>query len=217
MPSIEKIVNYYHSELKKSVVAKNYLKSRGFTKETIIKFQLGYAPSSPKIGKRFHDRIIFPVWDSFGEVIGWTARTLINADPKYVNVKGSAKFQKGRFLYGYYQAKRAIVKSRWAILVEGQTDVLTLHQYGLINTVAVSGTALKPAMVRLLSRYAQKVYIVLDADDAGEKASEKAQKLFEEENVRGILVKLPGKDDPDSYVYKYGKESFVSLLKQSDK
>ncbi|KKL73504.1 hypothetical protein LCGC14_2074260, partial [marine sediment metagenome] len=145
MNRIQKAIDYFHSELKTADSVKAYVKSRGISKESVVKYQLGYAPPHPAIGNRFHDRLVFPIHFPFGEPAGWTARTLIGAPAKYVNVKESAEFQKGRLLYMYHLAKKAIIKTGVAILVEGQMDALILHQFGLFNTVASSGVAFKPA------------------------------------------------------------------------
>lgn len=216
---IQQAIDYYHSELKKAANAKDYVKFRGISKESVIKYQLGYAPPYPAIGNRFHDRLMFPIHFPFGEPAGWTGRTLIGASAKYVNVKESAEFQKGRLLYLYHFAKKAIIKTGVAILVEGQMDAVILRQFGLLNTVASSGVAFKPAAARILSRYAQKVYIVFDADDAGAKATLKAQKYLDEiyqekdEKIQVVTVNLPDEEDPASFMIKYGKDAFIALLR----
>ena len=120
----------------------------------------------------------------------------------------------------YHLAKKAIIKTGVAILVEGQMDALILRQFGLFNTVASSGVAFKPAAARILSRYAQKVYVVFDADDAGKKAQLKAQKYLEEIYPEGlkiqvVVAELPEGEDPASFVLKYGKDTFISLLRSS--
>jgi len=219
--SIQYAINYFHDSLKKSQSVLDYLKSRGVSKDSIVKYELGYAPSRPTICNRFHDRVIFPIHFPFGEPAGWTSRTLIDAPAKYVNVKESAEFQKGRLLYLYHHAKAAIIQKGTAILVEGQMDALILRQYGLLNTVACSGVAFKPAAARILSRYAQKVYVVFDPDDAGEKAKIKALKFLEEIytedlKVQVVVVDFPENEDPASFMVKYGKDAFVSLLRSSN-
>ena len=218
---IQQAIDYYHGELKASGKVKDYVKSRGITKESVVKYRLGYAPTYPVIGRRFHNRLIFPIHFPFGDPVGWTSRTLIDAPAKYVNVKESAEFQKGRLLYLYHLAKSAIMKTGTAVLVEGQMDAIILQQFGILNTVASSGTAFKPAAARILSRYAKKVYIVFDADDAGNKARVAAQKYLEEVYVdddlsmRIVVVDLPEGEDPASFVLSYGKDSFISLLRSS--
>jgi len=213
--TIQNIIDYFHSELKKSQAAKDYLKSRGITKATIIKFKLGYAPSNTLHVPRFHDRLIVPICDPYGNPVGWTARTLIDEHPKYVNTKESPEFQKSRLLFGYHLAKKAIFKSGYAILVEGQFDALRLHQEGLPNTVACSGTAFKPSGASLLARYASKVYVAFDGDHAGEMAKIKAQKLLQDLGVETILVSFPEGEDPDTFVRKNGILVFKALLRNS--
>jgi len=220
---IQKAIDYFHHELLKSAdnsKIKAYLKLRGILDTSVVTYKLGYAPSHPAIGNRFHDRLIFPIYFPFGEPAGWTSRTLINAPAKYVNVKESAEFQKGRLLYMYNYAKNAIIKTGVAVLVEGQMDAIILQQFGIFNTVASSGVAFKPAAARILSRYAQKVYVVFDADDAGKKAQVKVQKFLEEiytgdDRIQVVEVNLPDGEDPASYMLKYGKDSFISLLRSS--
>lgn len=217
---IQQAIDYFHEALKSADSVKDYLKSRGVSKASVVKYQLGYAPQYPKIGNRFHDRLIFPIHFPFGELAGWTARTLIGAPAKYVNVKESAEFQKGRLLYMYHLSKEAIIKTGVAILVEGQMDALILRQFGLLNTVASSGVAFKSTAARILSRYAQKVYVVFDADDAGKKAQSKAQKYLEEiytedEKIQVVVVDLPDGEDPASFMLKYGKDAFIALLRSS--
>ncbi len=215
---IQKAINYYHDELKKSEAAKYYLKSRGITKESILKFKLGYAPSHCNIAPRFHDRIIFPIWDAYGNPIGWTGRTLIGAPAKYINVKESPEYQKGRVLYLYHIAKKAIAASGWAILVEGQMDAIMLHQHGFKNAVAASGTAFKVTAAEILARYSKNVYVIFDSDEAGEKAKLKATKLLKEANVNVYVVSIPdGEDDPDSFIRKYGKDTFIQLIKTAQR
>lgn len=217
---IQQAIDYFHGELKIDDSTKAYVKSRGISKASVIGHKLGYAPSRPKMCNRFHDRLIFPIHFPFGEPAGWTGRTLVDAPAKYVNVKESAEFQKGRLLYMYHLAKSAIIKTGVAILVEGQMDALILRQFGLLNTVASSGVAFKPAAARILSRYAKKIYIVFDSDDAGKKAQLKAQKYLEEvylgdSQMQIVVVDLPEGEDPASFMLKYGKDTFISLLRSS--
>jgi len=214
---IQQAIDYYHNELKKSQLAKDYLKLRGISKESIIRYQFGYAPPNPAIGWRFRNRLIFPICDQYGIPVGWTARTLVDANAKYVNVKESAEFQKGRLLYMYHLAKKAIFKKEAAILVEGQMDAIILQQFGLFNTVASSGTAFKPAAARILARYAKRVYVVFDADDAGRIAQLKARKFLEDVDVEVVVVNLPEGEDPASFLLKHGKEKFIQVLRDGYK
>lgn len=214
---VGEVLNYYHEILKESSMAKEYLRSRGLTKDTVVKFKIGYAPHEPKYAPRFHDRIIFPIWDQQGYSVGWTGRTLINAPAKYLNTRESSIFKKSRLLYAYNLAKESIFKTKAAILTEGQMDVITLHQYGITNVVASSGTSsFRATTAALLARYAQRVYIIFDGDDAGIKASRAARVHLEEAGVSNIVtVHLPEGEDPASYILKYGKSKFLGVLNES--
>lgn len=209
---VQHAISYFHAELKNARNAKEYLKSRGILKESVIKFYLGYAPAACRIAPRFHDRIIFPIWDPYGVPVGWTGRTLIGAPAKYLNVKESPVYQKGRILYPYHIAKSAIASARWAILVEGQMDAIILHQYGFPNTVATSGTTLKSAAANLLTRYADSVYIIFDADTAGDRARVKAAKALKEAGVNVYIVSLPTGQDPAEFIQCSGKNVFRQIL-----
>lgn len=220
--SVDTIINYYHDELKNSQVAKDYLKSRGVLKESVIKFKLGYCPPVSKYGDKdkFTNRIIFPIWDSRGVAVGWTGRTLLKGDrkynPTYRNVRESADFKKKRILYAFNFAKEEIFNTETAILVEGQMDVVMLHQHGFLNTVATSGTSMfKLPAASLLARYGQKVYIVFDGDDSGRKATTAAEVLLKQVGVSEVFtVELPDKEDPASFILKYGKFKFEELLNE---
>ncbi|MGA2297682.1 MAG: DNA primase, partial [FCB group bacterium] len=189
-------------------VARTFFKDRGFTDEIITGFFLGYAPDSwdslmtelkkqnftgqtlfeagltvQKEDKsyydRFRNRIMFPIQDALGKVIGFGARQLNPDDKmgKYINSPQSIVYDKSRTLYGLFQAKNEIRSKKYAIVVEGYADVLTLHQAGYTNSVASSGTALTVEQLKLLSRYTKKIYISYDADEAGIKAAERAAVL----------------------------------------
>ena len=214
MSDIVTITNYFHNEFKHSDVAKSYVKSRGISKDIAIQFKIGYAPPEPKYAKRFNNRIIFPIWDQQGTEVGWTGRTLVRASAKYVNVKESALFKKSRLLYGYNFAIESMYKTKAAILCEGQTDIVTMCQFGITNAVASSGvTSFKTAAACLLSRYATRIYIVFDADEAGEIASLAAEKYLREVGVTDIIpVTLPKNEDPASILTKYGKNYYLGLL-----
>ena len=214
---VEDVIDYYHVELKNSEFVKEYLRSRDITKDTIIKFKLGYAPAEPKYAPRFRDRLIFPIWDQQGYAVGWTGRTLVNAPAKYLNTRESQVFKKSKLLYAYNFAKETIFMTQAVILVEGQMDAITLYQFGFKNTVASSGTSsFRTAAAVLLARYAKRVYVVFDADDAGKKAARAAHVHLTEAGVTDIItVNLPEGEDPASYILKYGKQSFLGLLHES--
>ena len=216
MSKVDEMIDYFHTELKTSKVAKDYLKSRKINKDTVLKFKLGYCPHTPKYVyiERFRDRLMFPIWNQQGLAVGWIGRTLVDDRKKYVNVRESALFKKNRLLYGYNFAKEHIITTGKVILVEGQMDVVTLFQEGILNVVASSGTSsFKNAGACLLGRYDPHVYIVFDEDDAGRKARVAAEKSLDTIGITNTtIVKLPEKEDPASYIFKYGKQKFLGLL-----
>jgi len=214
MSNVNIVVDYFHEEFKRSEVAKQYVKSRGLTKETVVKFKIGYAPSHPKYGERFRNRIIFPIWDQRGILVGWTGRTLVNDDAKYVNVKESLSFKKNRLLYAYNFAVDSIFETQAAVLCEGQMDAITMHQFGITNAVASSGTSsFRLAAACLLARFARRVYLVFDGDQAGRDAAIASQKHLNDVGVTDVIdVVLPEGEDPASLLTKYDKNYFLRLL-----
>lgn len=189
--------------------ARDYLRSRGFGRDDVDRFDLGYAPLAPsaladrltaqgcsvddlvatglavrtdhgRVRDRFRGRLMFPVHDAGGDVIGFGGRVLPNLDygdfspPKYLNSPETVLYKKARVLYGLPQARADIVRGGQALICEGYTDVLALHQAGVTTAVATCGTAVGEEHLRLLSRYASKVVVAFDADAAGAKAAERA-------------------------------------------
>lgn len=208
------VIDYCHGMLKASPEVKAYLKVRNISKETIIEFKLGFVPvNSPISLQRFRERLVFPISDAYGRSVGWTARTISNLEPKYLNTQDSPIFKKGRLLYNYDKAKQVIQNKGWVVLVEGQFDALRLYQEGIKNVVASSSTAFKPAMARILSRYASRVYIAYDGDHAGIAATEKVASMLLNVGIQPFCVRLPEKEDPDSFVLKFGIQEFQKLMK----
>jgi DNA primase len=195
--------------------ARRYLKGRGLELSTIVEFRLGYAPprgvrgfagAAAKLGierkvldaagllsaggrERFAGRITFPISDRRGRIVGFGARSLGDDHPKYLNSPETEIFNKRDLLYGFPQVSEAMRKERVAIIVEGYTDVLMLYQSGIKNAVATLGTATTPSHLRILSGYADKIYMLFDPDTAGEKALERADATVRE---------LERADDPDT-------------------
>jgi DNA primase len=165
---------------------------------------------------RFRHRLMFPIFSHVGKVVGFAGRLLEPEakQPKYINSPETPVYQKGRILYGLYQARHAIRKREEAILVEGYTDVIALHQAGLEHAVASSGTALTAEQVRLLARYARRVVLLYDADPAGEQATLRSIDLFLEQGLPVYVVTLPAGEDPDSFVRQYGGEAFQEYLER---
>jgi DNA primase len=170
-------------------------------------------------GNRFHekffDRIIFPIVNAGGKVIGFGGRVLNQGTPKYLNSTDTPLFRKGSTLYGLYQAKEAIRKSDRAVVVEGYLDVVALHQYGVDYAVATLGTALTVEHVRALSRYTKNVVAFFDGDPAGSRAAERSFEIFVEAGLLGRAAFLPSGEDPDTFIRSRGKEAVEELLDRS--
>jgi DNA primase len=225
--------------------AQEYLKKRGLKEEIIDKFGLGYAPGSggglleaavnkgyskellKKAGlvtfseKRndyrdlFFDRIIFPISDVQSRIIAFGGRTLGERLPKYLNSPETGVFYKGKILYALNLAKESIQKKNQIIILEGYTDVLTCHQFGVENSVATLGTALTRDHVSIISRYAEEVVIVYDADTAGVKATLRGLDLLIGSGLKVKVVALPQGSDPDDFLRSQGVEKFQREISQS--
>jgi DNA primase len=165
---------------------------------------------------RYRHRLIFPIFSHVGKVLGFGGRILEKADdqPKYINSPETLVYHKSRVLYGLYQAKRDIRGKEEAILVEGYTDVVALHQAGVRHVVASSGTALTTEQVQLLARYAKRVLLLYDADAAGQKATVRGIQLLLAAGLAPFIVRLPDGEDPDSYVRVNGAEAFVEFVRR---
>jgi DNA primase len=225
----------------------SYFRERGFREDIIRKFQLGYSPSSKDaftkqaIAKQYNTdlllktglvvnrndqlvdnyrgRVIFPVHNHSGKVLGFGARILKSNDkaPKYINSPENEIYIKSRILYGSYFARQAIDKADECLLVEGYTDVLSLHQAGIENVVASGGTSLTVEQLRLIKKYSNNLTIIYDGDAAGVKAALRGLDLALEESLNVKLVLIPDKDDPDSYVNKVGASTFRDFINQNKK
>jgi DNA primase len=236
---------YYQQQLKTSLRAQNYLQQRGLSDEIIIHYGLGYAPddwqalakvfqpypsnalvnSGMVITKddrhydRFRDRIMFPIRNTRGQIIGFGARIIETGEPKYLNSPETPLFDKGRNLYGLYEARAAIKEAQRVLVVEGYMDVVALAQFGLGYAVAALGTATTAEHVRLLMRQSDHIYFCFDGDTAGKKAAwralENALPQLKDDKILHFLF-LPAEHDPDSYVRSYGLKTFENaLLNQS--
>ena len=235
-----------HSEEGKDI-ALAYLKERGFREDIIKKFQLGYNPSARNelaqaataaqynpellqksglvvmrdghLSDNYRGRIIFPIHNQSGKVLGFGARVIKNNDkaPKYINTPENEIYIKSRVLYGSYFARMAIDKADECLLVEGYTDVVSLHQSGIENVVASGGTSLTPDQLRLIKKYTNNLTIIYDGDSAGVKAALRGLDLAIEEGLNVKLVLIPGNEDPDSYVHKIGAEAFRNFIKENKK
>ncbi len=224
-----------------------YLKERGFREETIRKFGLGYAPDSRDAFARealsqqynvellqkaglvverngqlldnYRDRIVFPIHNPTGKIIGFGARLIKNNDkaPKYINTPENELYVKSKILYGTYFARHAIDKADECLLVEGYTDVTSLHQAGIENVVASGGTSLTQDQLRLIKKYTKNLTIVYDGDSAGVKAAMRGLDMALEESLNVKLVLIPDKEDPDSYVKRVGASAFKNFILHNKK
>ncbi|HMV02307.1 MAG: DNA primase [Chitinophagales bacterium] len=226
-------------------IALSYCKERGFSNETITTFQIGYSPDSfdafykeaksnafnedillkaglikEKNEKRydfFRDRLMFPIWNVSGKVIAFGGRILkkIDNQPKYINTAETDVYHKSQILYGIFQAKSDIRKNDACFLVEGYTDVISLHQSGIKNVVASSGTALTKEQVFLIKRFTENIIILYDGDAAGIKAALRGLDIVLELGLNVKIVLLPDGEDPDSFVKQKGKEEALQFIKEN--
>jgi len=224
-------------------VGLTYFKERGFRQNTLKKFELGYCfekrdafsakaledgykqeflvksglsiQHDDHITDRFFGRIMFPIHSLSGQVLGFGGR-ILKSDPKsakYINSPESEIYHKSRILYGIYQARKSITQEDRCYLVEGYTDVMSLHEATIENVVASSGTSLTQEQVRLIKRFTQNITILYDGDPAGIKASIRGIDLVLEEGMNVKIVLLPDGEDPDSYSKKVSNEEFKKYLK----
>ena len=196
----------------------NYAKSRNLNLEKCLQLGLIGKTSEGKLYDKFPGRLIFPIFSPNGRVVAFAGRVLDPKDTgaKYINSPESLIYIKGRILYGLSFAKDDIRRLDKAIIVEGYMDLISLHQSGIKNVVAVSGTALTDDQVQLLSRYTKNVVLLFDADVAGIKASMRSIELLLKRDMEVKIVSLPKGEDPDSYVNKFGKEEFDELIKKAE-
>ena len=225
----------------------SYFKQRGFRDDTIDKFQLGYCledryllaedaigkgynkellvkaglvyDRNDKLQAIYYGRVIFPIHNQSGRVIGFGARILKSNDkaPKYINTPENEIYYKSKTLYGIYFAKNLISKEDECLLVEGYTDVISLHQAGIENVVASSGTSLTEEQLKLIKRYSKNLTILYDGDAAGIKAALRGLDMAIEQGLNVQVVLLPDNHDPDSYVQKVGVEEFKTYIKNNKK
>ena len=224
----------------------SYFKERGFREDILKKFNLGYSPDvwdaltqdavknkhaeeylektglsirndKGKLYDRFRGRVMFPIHNFTGRVIGFGGRTLKTDKnvPKYVNSPESEIYHKSNVLYGLFHAKKAIRDQDNCYLVEGYADVLSVHQANIENVVASSGTSLTIEQIRLISRFTQNVTILYDGDAAGIKASLRGLDMILEEGLNVKVVSFPAGDDPDSYMHKVGAGAFKTYIEDN--
>ena len=215
-----------------------YTQKRGLSKSIITRFGMGFAPNSwnslvtamkakgytdqeliaadlvgeknGRIYDRFRNRLMFPIIDVRGNVVGYGGRVLDDSKPKYLNSNETVIFNKRKNLFGLNLAKKT--KLGYLILVEGNIDVVTMHQYGFDNAVASLGTSLTEEQATLISRYAEQVILLYDGDSAGQKATRRAIPILEKAGIHVKVLQIPDGMDPDDYLQKFGAGRFKMLL-----
>lgn len=205
-----------YSTEERDALAREALKN-GFRKELLIKTGLCTESDQGQLFDRYRERVIFPILSLSGKVVAFGGRILKKSDKlaKYVNSPESEVYHKSNELYGIFFAKQAIVKQDLCYLVEGYTDVLSMHQAGVENVVASSGTALTGGQIRLIHRFTNNICVLYDGDAAGIKASIRGIDLLLEEGLNVKVVLLPEGEDPDSYAHKLSATEFTDYLKKS--
>lgn len=229
-------------------VGRKYLAARGITKETIETFRLGFAPeewdslltkltrqgfdpqqleavglivkrkNSSGYYDRFRERIMIPIADIFGHVVGFGGRILTSENestPKYLNTPETELFNKRNLLFGLDKSNRAISTAGEAVVVEGYMDAISLFSAGIKNVVATLGTAFTPEHVKLILRYARKIIFCYDSDEAGQRATIRALPIVQQSGAEVFVIKIPDGKDPDEFVRKHGKEAFEELIKNA--
>jgi len=243
----QEAARFYH-ELLKSQAGKDavkYLDGRHISRDSIERFNLGYAPDDWRqleehllargfsienitesgLVKRsrnanlymdfLRNRIVFPIYDQGGRVIGFGGRLLSGDGPKYLNSQENSVFSKRSNLFGLFQGRDAIRNSSEVILVEGYLDCISLHQHGIPNTVATLGTALTRQQAKLMKRSTETVILMYDGDEAGQRETLRALAILREENLDSMVVPLPPGNDPDDLVRKQGKEEFLNFIQNN--
>lgn len=232
-----------HSEGKS--IGLSYFKERGFSEDTIKKFELGYSldqwdgfmksalakgysedilekaglilKSENKTYDRFRGRVMFPIHNVAGKVIAFGARTLLKdkKQPKYINSPETGVYHKSDIVYGIHQARQAIRNEDLCYLVEGYTDVISMHQSGVSNVVSSSGTSLTKEQIQLISRYTKNITVLYDGDNAGIKASFRGIDLILENDLNVHAVVFPEGEDPDSFSRRIGSTAYQQFLKEN--
>jgi DNA primase len=242
---MEKAMEFYRAELKKSPRAIEYLKGRGLSGEIAARFRIGYAPdgwqglqevfpsyedkslvecglvieNEGKRYDRFRDRVMFPIFSARGAVIGFGGRVIGQGEPKYLNSPETSLFEKGREIYGLGHATEAIRTAGRVIVVEGYMDVVGLAQHGVEYAVATLGTATTPVHIQKLLKRADEIVFCFDGDDAGRKAAWRALEVslpLATDHQPMRFMFLPQGEDPDTYIRQHGKEAFEARLREAE-
>ena len=240
---MEFVNKYYENNIntKNGLGAKDYLYKRGLSDEDISKFRIGLSPDEPATLKNilekkgytiktiedlglvndvdgnffdvFRGRIMFPLYDTEGHVIGYSARIYRGeALAKYINTKETYLYKKGNYLYNYHLAKDEAKRSKKLIIVEGQMDAIRLYINGVKNVVALMGTALTKEQVELIKRLRCEVILGLDGDEAGKMATLKNGEILTQNNINVQVIRINLKKDPDEYVLTYGIDGYLKMI-----
>lgn len=236
---------FFRNELKKNNAAGQYLDGRGLDQTVQDMWEIGYAPDvgealaiylsregrslasaeqlfltqkdrSGGYGDKFRGRVMFPIRDERGDLVGFGGRILGDGHPKYINSSETPLYNKSRVLYGINRAKDKMMKERHAVLVEGYLDVIACHRAGITEAVASCGTALAEDQVKLIKRFADKVTILYDGDAAGQKAASRALELFQAANLPSKVALLPKGDDPDTLLKSKGPEAIREVIANAE-
>ena len=236
---------FFRNELKRSSQATAYLDSRALDLTVQADWEIGFAPDvgealaitlqkegkslavaeqlfltqsdrSGGYGDKFRGRIMFPIRDERGDLVGFGGRILGDGHPKYINSSETPLYNKSRVLYGINRAKDKMMKDRHAVLVEGYLDVIACHRAGVTEAVASCGTALADGQVKLMKRFADKVTILYDGDSAGQKAAERAIELFREADFPCKVALLPKGDDPDTLLKTKGPDAIREVIAKAE-
>ncbi|HKR82285.1 MAG TPA: DNA primase [Candidatus Saccharimonadales bacterium] len=237
---------FYQVQFSKNQTALEYIfKKRAFTKETALEWRLGYSPNTGRalldflkakgykeaeitkagltarayrggLQDMFRGRIMIPLQDATGRVIGFTARLLADAPnaPKYINTPQTALYDKSRHVYGLHLAKEAIRKSKFVVLVEGNLDVIASHQAGVRQVVATAGTAMTEQHLKALSRFTGDIRLSFDADNAGINATERAIPIASKVGVSLSIITIPSGKDPDELIKQSGVETWEKIVQE---
>ena len=192
----------------------NHMKKLGYTDEELVAgFLCGKSQKSGRTYDYFRNRVIFPIIDTSGNIVGFGGRVMDDSKPKYLNTSDTPAFKKSRHLFALNYAKKHCAEQM--MLCEGYMDVIAMHAAGFENAVATLGTAITSEQARIFAKYTKKVIICYDSDNAGQNAAQKAIRLLSEVGVDVKVLNMAGAKDPDEYIKQYGVESFKKLLGES--
>src|SRR5262249_14128345 len=192
-----------------------YFKKQALSLKDAVRLGLVSDRGGERYGEKFFGRVMFPIADAAGKIVGFGGRVLGQGLPKYLNSSETPLFRKHATVYGLFQAKEAIRQRDRVVVVEGYLDVVALAQFGIADAVATLGTALTPDHVRILGRYTKNIIALFDGDAAGRQAAARSFEIFVEAGLLGRGAFLPKDHDPDSFVRAQGKDALEEILSQA--